>query len=82
MTAIQQQAIQLIQRLPDAKIQAIITLATDELSLISYQQRSESSQKKETAFSRLEELDLHIPSDFNVDKELENAIGEKYGFVG
>lgn len=53
MTAIQQQAIQLIQRLPDAKIQAIITLATDELSLISYQQRSESSQKKETAFSRL-----------------------------
>ena len=81
MTAIQQQAIQLIQRLPDAKIQAIITLAADELSLLDFQQKTVSNNKK-TAFARLEELNLDLPSDFDADEELENAIGEKYGFVG
>ena len=34
MTVIQEQAIQLIQQLPDDKIQAIITLATDEIHLL------------------------------------------------
>lgn len=80
MTAMQQQAIQLIKRLPDAKIQAIITLATDELSLMSFQQPSDHTKKK-TAFAHLEELDLNIPSDFDADEELAKAIGDKYDII-
>lgn len=59
MTSIQQQAIQLIQRLPDSKVLAIITLASDELSLMSFQQTEKNSDKK-AALARLEELDLKI----------------------
>ena len=81
MTAIQKQAIKLIQQLPDEKIQAIITLATDELSLFGFQQKTSSNNKKD-AFNRLENLKLEFPSDFDADEELEKAIGEKYGFIG
>lgn len=81
MTAIQQQTIQLIRRLPDAKLQAIITLAADELSLMSFQQGAQNSNEKKTAFARLEELNLLLPSDVNADEELEKAIDEKYGTV-
>lgn len=81
MTAIQQQAIQLIRQLPDEKIQAIITLATDEISLLSFRQKAASNNKK-SALDRLEKIELNLPSDFDADKELEQAIGEKYGFAG
>lgn len=80
MTAIQQQAIQLIKRLPDAKIQAIITLIADDADMMDLQRNAENNNKT-SAFARLEELDLNLPDDFNADKEYENAIGEKYGFA-
>ena len=77
MTAIQQQAIQLIQRLPDTKIQAIITLATDELHVLELEHQT-TQQKKEMAFAQLENLDLNLPADFDPAKELIGALGEKY----
>ncbi len=76
MTAIQEQAIQLIQQLPDEKIQAIITLAADELSLIAL--KRQIVLKKKNAFARLEALDLQLPSDFKADEELKQAMEEKY----
>ena len=79
MTAIQEQAIQLIQQLPDEKIQAIITLAADELSLIAL--KRQIVLKKKNAFARLEALDLQLPSDFKADKELKQAMEEKYGIA-
>ena len=79
MTAIQEQAIQLIQQLPDEKIQAIITLAADELSLIAL--KRQIVLKKKNAFARLEALDLQLPSDFKADEELKQAVEEKYGIA-
>jgi hypothetical protein len=79
MTAIQEQAIQLIQQLPDEKIQAIITLAADELSLIAL--KRQIVLKKKNAFARLEALDLQLPNDFKADEELKQAMEEKYGIA-
>lgn len=45
MTQIQEQAIALIRQLPDSKIQAIITLAADELQLTQLQGSSHAMQK-------------------------------------
>ena len=79
MTALQEQTIQLIQQLPDEKIQAIITLAADELSLIAF--KRQVVLKKKNAFARLEALDLQLPSDFKADEELKQAMEEKYGIA-
>ena len=80
MTMIQEQAIQLIQQLPDDKIQAIITLATDEISLMRLSSDQRSARKK-AALAALEGLDINLPADFDADKELADALEEKYGIV-
>ena len=77
MTAIQQQAIQLIQQLPDDKIKAIITLAADEINLIKLQKQDRLARKK-NALAELEKLDLALPDDLDADTELRNALEEKY----
>lgn len=78
MTAIQQQAIHLIQQLPDDKIMAIITLATDEINLMELKRR-ERVAEKEKAFDTLEKLELVLPDNFDADKELALALEKKYG---
>lgn len=78
MTMIQKQAIQLIQQLPDDKIQAIITLATDEIRLMHFSNMKRADKKK-AAFHALEELRLDLPENFDADKELAEALEEKYG---
>ena len=78
MTQIQEQAIALIRQLPDSKIQAIITLAADELQLTQLQGRSHAMQKKQ-AFAELEELHLNFPENFDAESELREALEEKYG---
>lgn len=80
MTAIQEQAIQLIQQLPDEKIQAIITLASDEINLINLQ-NTETSIRKKKALQRLDDLNLIFPDGFNEDEELEQAMEDKYGIA-
>ncbi|SDA19970.1 hypothetical protein SAMN02910447_01658 [Ruminococcus sp. YE71] len=73
---------QLIQQLPDEKIQAIITLATDELRLMQLD-RIEKTARKKAAFAELEQLaeqlSSNIPEDFDADRELSEALEEKYG---
>lgn len=78
MTAIQQQAVQLIYQLPDEKIKAIITLALDELHLMEFK-KQEQTAKKKNAFARLEQLNLGLPEGFDADAELASALEEKYG---
>lgn len=78
MTAIQQQAVQLIYQLPDDKVRAIITLAVDELHLTELR-KQEQLTKKKAAFARLEQLDLGLPEDFDAEAELASAWEEKYG---
>lgn len=81
MTIIQEQAIQLIRQLPDEKIQAIITLASDEVKLMELKKHEHISNKKK-AFAKLESLDLKFPKDFDVDAELSAALEGKYGCIG
>lgn len=80
MTAIQEQAIQLIQQLPDEKIQAIITLASDEINLINLQ-NTENSIRKKKALQTLENLNLFFPEEFDAEKELREAMEDKYGIT-
>ena len=63
MTIIQEQAIQLIQQLPDDKIQAIITLATDEIKLMRLEKSEKLSKKKKAICLRVlfhGQLDYHV----------------------
>ena len=78
MSVIQEQAIQLIQQLPDDKIQAIITLATDEVRLMQLS-NFERASKKKAALAALEGLKLDLPDNFDADRELADALEEKYG---
>ena len=68
MTYIQEQAIELIQQLPDEKIQAFITLASDEIKLMEFKRQEQISKKKQ-AFEKLEALHLdglaYLPSTFD-----------------
>lgn len=80
MTYIQEQAIELIQQLPDEKIQAIITLASDEISLINLKKNNDVLRKKK-AFEALEALNLCLPENFDADAELASAMEEKYGRI-
>ena len=76
MTVIQEQAIQLIQQLPDDKIQAIITLATDEIHLLQLK-KHEKTLKKQNAIHTLDNLISDIPEIYPYD-ELDKALEEKY----
>ena len=78
LTLIQEQAIQLIQQLPDDKIRAIITLTSDELKLMEFKHQGYISKKKK-AFKALEELNLDLPDNFDADEELAEPLEEKYG---
>ncbi|WP_449073386.1 hypothetical protein [Ruminococcus sp.] len=78
MTQIQEQAIELIRQLPDSKIQAIITLAADELQLTKLQIDSHVSRKKQ-AFAELEKIQLDFPDDFDAELERKKSLEEKYG---
>ena len=73
MTVIQEQAIQLIQQLSDDKIQAIITLAKDEVKLMRLS-KIERAEKKKAAFTALENLRLDLPENFDVDKEISDVL--------
>ena len=80
MTYIQEQAIELIQQLPDEKIQAFITLASDEIKLMEFKKQEQVSKKKQ-AFEKLEALHLDLPDDFDADAELAAAMEDKYGTI-
>lgn len=80
MTYIQEQAVELIQQLPDEKIQAIITLASDEINFIKFRKNTDLLRKK-NAFETLESLNLQFPEDFDADAELAEAMEEKYGRI-
>ena len=80
MTYIQEQAIELIQQLPDEKIQAFITLASDEIKLMDLKRQEQISKKKQ-AFEKLESLHLDLPDDFDADAELAAAMEAKYGTI-
>ena len=78
MSMIQEQAMQLLQQLPDEKIQAIITLATDEIKLMRLSD-ADRLERKKAALASLESLKLDLPEGFDADKEYAEAMEGKYG---
>ena len=78
MTIIQEQAIRLIQQLTDDKILPLIT----HLEVVTEQRKPDDAlkvAKKKAALAALERLKLDLPDDFDADKELAEALEEKYG---
>ena len=78
MSMIQEQAMQLLQQLPDEKIQAIITLATDEIKLMRLSD-ADRLERKKAALASLESLKLDLPEGFDADTEYAEAMEGKYG---
>ena len=80
MTAIQEQAIEIIKQLPDYKVEALITLFSD-VGLPAVSDDKTLTKKKE-ALKRLQQADFVFSPDFDPDKELAEALEEKYGSIG
>ena len=78
MTNIQEQAVNLIQQLPDSRLQAIIRLAESEIKQL-HSDNDEIYEKKKRAFLVLNSIGLDLPEDFDPDKEFAEAMEEKYG---
>ena len=74
MSAIQEKAIEIIKQLPDYKVEALLVLASDELELKKLRQ-----QKKQEALHNILTRKAELPEDFEPDKELMEALEEKYG---
>lgn len=78
MTAERKEAMQLLERMPEDKIKPII----------QYMQRIEVFSKKKdsevmeglNAIKELQALAGRLPEDFDYDRELEEALEEKYGY--
>jgi hypothetical protein len=78
MTNIQEQAVNLIQQLPDSRLQAIIRLAESEIKQL-HSDNDEIYEKKKRAFLVLNSIDLDLPENFDPDKEFAEGMEEKYG---
>ncbi len=76
MTTVQEQAIEIIKQLPDYKVEALLMLASDELELKKLRQK-----KKKEALHNLLAREIELPDGFDPDKELMEALEEKYGPV-
>lgn len=77
MTALQAQAVQMIDGLSDAHIRDVIEF----IKSLSSTPKEESVEMPESmkAFYRLTSTRLNLPDDFDPDKERWEALKEKYG---
>lgn len=78
MTALQKQVMEIISSFPEEKLIEIINILTK----LSKQQATENNTPEINAFLELKKMSdvisHRIPSDFDADKELEEALWEKY----
>lgn len=80
MTLERKEAFQLLEKMPEDKIKLII----------QYMQKIEITSEKNdyqvndslNALKELQELSGRLPEDFNYEKELQEALEEKYGYFG
>lgn len=80
MTLERKEAFQLLEKMPEDKIKLII----------QYMQKIEITSEKNdyqvndslNALKELQELSGRLPEDFDYEKELQEALEEKYGYFG
>ena len=77
MTALQAQAVQMMDELSDAHIQQVIDFMKRLLTRNDTVENADA--KKMEAFYRLTSTHLDFPEDFDPDKERWEALKEKYG---
>lgn len=77
MTKIKQDAIHLLEQMPDDKVVFIIQIMQGMKGLYE----NDDIRQREDAFQRLEQLKKKVP-DLNYDEELESYREEKYNHAG
>lgn len=80
MTLERKEAFQLLEKMPEDKIKLIIQY----MQKIEITSEKNDSQVNDSlnALKELQELSGRLPEDFNYEKELQEALEEKYGYFG
>ncbi len=78
MTALQAQAVQMMDGLSDAHIKQVIDFIKEILAQNATEDEN-IDRKKMEAFHWLKSHPLQVPDDFDPDKERYEALREKYG---
>jgi len=80
LTAERKEAFQLLEKMPEDKIKLVIQY----MHRIEVSSVKNDSQIKErlNALKELQELSGRLPEDFDYEKELQEALEEKYGYSG
>jgi len=80
LTLERKEAFQLLEKMPEDKIKLIIQY----MQKIEITSEKNDSQVNDSlnALKELQELSGRLPEDFNYEKELQEAMEEKYGYFG
>ena len=78
MTALQTQAVQMMDGLSDAHIRRVIDFIQGLLTQEKMPAQEQLSEKMR-AFRELEAMHIDLPEDYDPDKERYEALREKYG---
>ena len=80
MPTIQAQAQQMLTGLNDENIRHVICFIENLLTRNGVIHRNDMNDKMR-AFKELESMHINLPTDFNPDEELEEALRKKYGNI-
>ena len=78
MTALKQEAVQMIDRLPEEKVKYVIQFIRNMESPVNSEKKI---SPKMQAFLDLEKMKLHVSEDFDYEKELKESRELKYGSI-
>lgn len=86
MSILQEQAVQMIQGLSDDNVRFLIEIIQRLMPQKAYARTSKSSEDEAMqAFHRLNaaraEIKQYLPKNFDPDRELEEALAERYGSI-
>lgn len=85
MTALRQEAIQLVEQIPEEQVQYVIqyvnALNSNALRVGQLSDDKEALTPKMKAFLELEQMLVPVQEELDYDKELAEARQEKYGYI-
>lgn len=85
MTALRQEAIQLVEQIPEEQVQYVIqyvnALNSNALRVEQLSDDKEALTPKMKAFLELEQMLIPVREELDYDKELAEARQEKYGYI-
>lgn len=86
MTALRQEAIQLMEQIPEEQMPSVIqymkVLKSNVLKEGQFSHTKETLSPEMKAFLELEQMLVPIQEELDYDKELAEARQEKYGYIG